>query len=154
MDIIIVGIGGQGTILASKVLCDALVEEGYDVKKSEVHGMSQRGGSVITHVRFSKKKVYSPLIRVNSADIVLSFNEDETRRYSYLAKEDSRVIQLTDEDKKKVFSQSLNMFGLGKLSKLVDVSIDSWYKSFRNNIKKFYDENIKAFEIGRNEGIK
>jgi len=153
MDIIIVGIGGQGTILAGKILCDALVESGYDVKKSEVHGMSQRGGSVITHVRFDKNKVYSPLIRAKSADIVLSFNEDETKRYSYLAKDDARVIQLTDKDKEKVFVKSLNVFGLGKLSTIVEIPYNAWEKSLKSNVKKFYEDNLKAFETGMKEDI-
>ena len=71
-NILLCGVGGQGTILASKILSYALVEAGYDVKMSEIHGMSQRGGSVTTQVRYGKK-VYSPIIGQGSADILVSF---------------------------------------------------------------------------------
>ena len=71
-NIMIVGVGGQGSLLASKLLGNLLVAEGYDVKVSEVHGMSQRGGSVVTYVRFGDK-VYSPLVEEGEADFILSF---------------------------------------------------------------------------------
>ena len=71
-NILMVGVGGQGVILASEILSDVMMRAGYDVKKSEVHGMAQRGGSVSTHVRFGTK-VYSPLIKKGDADILFSF---------------------------------------------------------------------------------
>ena len=71
-NIMIVGVGGQGTLLASKLLGKILVSKGFDVKVSEVHGMSQRGGSVVTYVRWGDK-VYSPIIDRGEADIILSF---------------------------------------------------------------------------------
>ncbi|MDD4010615.1 MAG: indolepyruvate oxidoreductase subunit beta [Sphaerochaetaceae bacterium] len=81
---LIVGVGGQGAILFSKILTEALVEKGYDVKMSEVHGMAQRGGSVSTQVRFGKK-VLSPIIGLGEADILVSLEEMESARYcSYL----------------------------------------------------------------------
>ena len=79
-NILLCGVGGQGTILASKILSYALVEAGYDVKMSEIHGMSQRGGSVTTQVRYGKK-VYSPIIGQGSADILVSFEAMEAYRY-------------------------------------------------------------------------
>lgn len=79
-NILIVGVGGQGTLLASKLLGAAFVEQGYDVKVSEVHGMSQRGGSVVTYVRYGDK-VYSSLIEKGEADIVLSFEQLEAARW-------------------------------------------------------------------------
>lgn len=85
--ILFVGVGGQGTILASKILVQGLLENGYDVKMSEVHGMAQRGGSVSTQVRFGEK-VYSPLIEVGKADAVVSFEKSEAARWlSYLRKD-------------------------------------------------------------------
>ncbi|MDR3280434.1 MAG: indolepyruvate oxidoreductase subunit beta [Synergistaceae bacterium] len=78
--IILVGVGGQGTILASKVLSVGLMRAGYDVKMSEIHGMSQRGGSVTTHVKFGKK-VYSPVINDHEADILVSFEKVEAARW-------------------------------------------------------------------------
>ncbi|QZY56350.1 indolepyruvate oxidoreductase subunit beta [Crassaminicella profunda] len=79
-NILLVGVGGQGIILASKILSQGLISAGYDVKMSEVHGMAQRGGSVTTQVRFGKK-VYSPIIGKGQADIVVSFEKMETLRW-------------------------------------------------------------------------
>ena len=79
-NIMIVGVGGQGSLLASKLLGYLLLKEGYDVKVSEVHGMSQRGGSVVTYVRFGDK-VYSPVIDRGEADYIVSFEELEAARY-------------------------------------------------------------------------
>ncbi len=90
--IILVGVGGQGAILVSKVLTRGLIKAGYDVKMSEVHGMSQRGGSVSTQVRFGEK-VYSPIIGKGQADILVSFEKMEAVRYSdFLKPEGTAVI--------------------------------------------------------------
>ena len=84
-NIMIVGVGGQGTLLASKLLGKMLLSKGYDVKVSEVHGMSQRGGSVVTYVRYGDK-VESPIIDEGESDIILSFELLESARYAkYLA---------------------------------------------------------------------
>lgn len=79
-NILLVGVGGQGTILASKILSTGLVDAGYDVKMSEVHGMAQRGGSVTTQVRYGEK-VYSPIIGLGQADILVSFEKMEACRW-------------------------------------------------------------------------
>ncbi len=82
--VMIVGVGGQGTLLASRILGNVAMAEGFDVKMSEVHGMSQRGGSVVTYVKYGDK-VYSPIISEGEADIILSFEELEAYRWlSYL----------------------------------------------------------------------
>ena len=78
--VVIVGVGGQGTLLASRVLGAAMLNQGYDVKMSEVHGMSQRGGSVVTYVRYGDK-VYSPVIEQGEADVILAFELLEAGRY-------------------------------------------------------------------------
>ena len=78
--IAITGVGGQGIILASNVLSKLALKSGYDVKKSEIHGMSQRGGSVISQVRFGEK-VYSPIIADGQADVIMSFEKVEALRY-------------------------------------------------------------------------
>ena len=90
-NIVICGVGGQGIILASNVLCTAAFAEGNDVKKSEVHGMAQRGGSVITHVRFGRK-VYSPLIEQGTADFILAFEKLEALRYLRYVKPEGMII--------------------------------------------------------------
>ena len=89
--VLFVGVGGQGTILASKILTIGLIEHGYDVKMSEVHGMSQRGGSVSTQVRFGQK-VYSPIIGEGSADILVSFEEMEAARYARFHKKGGKMV--------------------------------------------------------------
>lgn len=89
--VLFVGVGGQGTILASKILTIGLIEHGYDVKMSEVHGMSQRGGSVSTQVRFGQK-VYSPIISEGSADILVSFEEMEAARYARFLKKGGKMV--------------------------------------------------------------
>ena len=88
INILIVGVGGQGTLLASVILGKIALEEGLDVKLAEVHGMSQRGGSVVTHVRISENEVHSPLIEEGGADIIVAFEELEAYRWiSYLKKD-------------------------------------------------------------------
>ena len=93
-NILIVGVGGQGTLLASKLLGAAFVEQGYDVKVSEVHGMSQRGGSVVTYVRFGEK-VYSPVVDLGEADYILSFELLESARWIGYLKKGGRLITNT-----------------------------------------------------------
>ena len=78
--IMIVGVGGQGTLLASRLLGAALLSEGYDVKVSEVHGMSQRGGSVVTYVKYGDK-VASPIVQKGQADLILAFEQLEAARW-------------------------------------------------------------------------
>lgn len=90
-DILIVGVGGQGTLLTSRILADVAVQMGYDVKVSEVHGMAQRGGSVVTQVRFGEK-VYSPIIKKGDADILLAFEKLEAARWLEYLKEDGMVV--------------------------------------------------------------
>ncbi len=89
--ILLVGVGGQGTILASKLLTTGLMEKGYDVKMSEIHGMSQRGGSVSSQVRYGEK-VYSPVIELGGADILVAFEKMEALRWLEFLKPEGKVI--------------------------------------------------------------
>ncbi len=91
INILLVGVGGQGTILATRVLARAAQEAGYDIKVSEIKGMAQRGGSVVTQVRLGEK-VYSPVISESGADIILAFEKMEARRWLPYLKEDGGVI--------------------------------------------------------------
>lgn len=90
-DIILCGVGGQGIILASEIIGDVAVRAGLDVKKSEVHGMAQRGGSVVSHVRIGEK-VYSPIIREGAADLIVSFERMETLRYLHFGKKGVAIV--------------------------------------------------------------
>lgn len=96
VNIMIVGVGGQGTLLASKLLGRVLCNEGYDVKVSEVHGMSQRGGSVVTYVRYGER-VASPIVEIGEADYIISFEKLEAARYAPYLKKDGRIIVNTQE---------------------------------------------------------
>ena len=92
----IVGVGGQGSLLASKLIGNLLVDRGYDVKVSEVHGMSQRGGSVVTYVRFGER-VYSPIIDKGEADFIVSFEKIEAARYASYLSEGGKIIVNTQQ---------------------------------------------------------
>ena len=95
-NVMIVGVGGQGSLLASKLLGKLLLTKGYDIKVSEVHGMSQRGGSVVTYVRFGDK-VYSPIIDKGEADFIVSFEMLEAARYTEFLKPDGKIITNTQQ---------------------------------------------------------
>ena len=92
-NILLVGVGGQGTILASKLLTLGLMEEGYDVKMSEIHGMSQRGGSVSSQVRYGEK-VWSPVIEKGSADMIVSFEKMEALRWLEYLKKTAKLLSI------------------------------------------------------------
>lgn len=91
MNIMVVGVGGQGTLLTSRIIGKTALNAGYDVKLSEVHGMAQRGGSVVTFVRFDKK-VYEPVCEEGSVDILISFERLEALRYAHFLKHDGIMI--------------------------------------------------------------
>lgn len=95
-NIMIVGVGGQGSLLASKLLGYLLLTEGFDVKVSEVHGMSQRGGSVVTYVRFGER-VYSPIIDRGQANVIVSFEKLEAARYVEYLKDGGQILTNTQE---------------------------------------------------------
>lgn len=90
-NILLVGVGGQGTILASKILSEGLVQAGYDVKMSEIHGMSQRGGNVSTQIRFGEK-VYSPIVGKGEADVIVAFEKMEALRWIEYLKPDGKMV--------------------------------------------------------------
>jgi len=96
MNLFLCGVGGQGILLASEVISSACMQAGFDVKQSEVHGMAQRGGSVISHIRFGRK-VYSPLIEAGDADIVVSFEMLEALRYLPYMNSRTKVIVNTQK---------------------------------------------------------
>lgn len=90
--IMIVGVGGQGSLLASKMLGHVVMQAGYDVKVSEVHGMSQRGGSVVTYVKYSDEKVWSPVINEGEADVIISFELLEAARWVGFLKKGGAIV--------------------------------------------------------------
>lgn len=122
--IMIVGVGGQGTLLASRILGNAIISAGYDVKVSEVHGMSQRGGSVITYVKYSDK-VYSPIIDEGEADVVLAFELLEAyRALPYLKKGGKVIVNTQAMDPMPVITGAMKYPEniAEKMAKMVDVT--------------------------------
>lgn len=95
-NVMIVGVGGQGSLLASKLLGRLLLTKGYDIKVSEVHGMSQRGGSVVTYVRYGEK-VYSPIIDKGEADFIVSFELLEAARWTEFLKPGGKIVTNTQQ---------------------------------------------------------
>jgi indolepyruvate ferredoxin oxidoreductase beta subunit len=102
--ILLAGVGGQGILRASDIMCEALMEAGFDVKKSEVHGMAQRGGCVTSHVRYGSK-VYSPLAKPESIDILIAFEKMETLRYLNYLSNDASIIANSE----KIYPPAVNM---------------------------------------------
>jgi indolepyruvate ferredoxin oxidoreductase beta subunit len=94
MNVMIVGVGGQGTLLASRILGNVVIEMGYDVKVSEVHGMSQRGGSVVTYVKYGDA-VYSPVVEKGEADVIISFELLEAARWAVCLKKGGKIVTST-----------------------------------------------------------
>jgi indolepyruvate ferredoxin oxidoreductase beta subunit len=137
-NIFLSGVGGQGTILASNILGEVFLKAGYDVKKSEVHGMAQRGGDVTTHFRFGKK-VYSPLIAYGEADFLVSFELLEALRYINWVKPEGKII---------INQQAI-------LPPAVSLGQIEYPKDVEKTFKKYFKDNawiINGQEIARKLG--
>ena len=160
-NVMIVGVGGQGSLLASKLLGYLLLNEGYDVKVSEVHGMSQRGGSVVTYVRFGEK-VYSPVIDKGEADFIVSFEKLEAARYVEYLKKGGRIVVNTQEiDPMPVITgaasypeagsaKAVNLVLMGILSRYFDIPEEKWISAIEKCVpEKFVEMNKRAFALGR-----
>lgn len=96
-NVLLVGVGGQGTILASKLLIAGLIADGYNVKMSEIHGMSQRGGAVSTHIRFGRENIWSPVVERGSADLLVAFEKLEAARFIEYLRVGGRIV-LSDQE--------------------------------------------------------
>src|SRR6056297_2571907 len=136
-NILLVGVGGQGTILTSKILSQGLLEAGFDVKMAEIHGMSQRGGSVTTQIRYGDA-VYSPVIEKGTADIIVSFERSEALRWLEYLKEDG--ILILNEHQIQPFTVTLDLSEYPK-------DLINEYKGKVKNFKS-YDDFKMAKELG------
>jgi len=149
------GIGGQGVLKASEICSWAALFAGYHVKKSEVHGMAQRGGSVESHVRFGKR-VYSPLVPRGGADILVCFHLEEHPRLEPFLKKDG--VDLVDFLDKAALAMADNPRGLntclvGVLSAKLPIKEEHWIKAIETVFKgKGVEENKKVFLDGRKLG--
>jgi indolepyruvate ferredoxin oxidoreductase beta subunit len=150
VNVLIVGVGGQGVLKTSEVLADVLMREGYDVKQSEVHGMSQRGGSVVSEVRFGEN-VHSPLSPQAGADIVIALDDDEARRAAPRLRESGRLLDAPPELTEQIANpRSRNMAALGRLSRLLDMDREYWHAAIEACLPPgTIEANIAAFEAGR-----
>ena len=173
-NVMIVGVGGQGSLLASKLLGRLLVDEGYDVKVSEVHGMSQRGGSVVTYVRFGDK-VYSPIEKIEAARWVkclkkgdkIIVNTQQIDPMPVIIGAEEYPSNVLDELKEKGVNvddidalalaeqagspKAVNIVLMGRLAHGFDIPYESWLKAIENSVApKFVEMNKKAFELGYN----
>ena len=142
------GIGGQGIIKASELVGWAAMYEGYHVKKSEVHGMSQRGGSVESHVRFGKN-IYSPLVAPGQADFLMCFHEDEHYRLKRFLKKDGQdLVRYLPQLKEMIANpRHMNTALVGVLAAYLPISDASWDKSLKTVFpEKILAENKAVFK--------
>ena len=154
INVIIAGLGGQGVLKASDVLAEAAFRRGFEVKKSEVHGMAQRGGSVSSDIRFGPK-VYSPMVPPGEADFLVvlapdqvEVNRPQLRPAGVLIPPDA--VDLSQLPNRKSFNVAL----LGVLSRhLSDLPEELWFEALRANLpEKLLEANIQAFRVGRGAG--
>ena len=151
-NIVIAGLGGQGVLKASDIVAAVAFGAGLDVKKSEIHGMSQRGGSVTSDVRFGEQ-VYSPMVPPGEADylLVLSPDQVETNRWQLRA-EGKLITPAVIPPGALRDKRSLNVALLGCLSVGLSFSESAWLDALRQNLApKLHATNLQAFEIGRAE---
>lgn len=147
----IAGIGGMGALKAALILGEVMFAEGYDVKKAEVHGMSQRGGSVASDVRFGKE-VVSPIIPENSIDFLISLEPEWSDVHKISLAKGGVVISPDNIDIEKLpTKKALNVALLGVLSKYFDVPESRWFEVLKDLFpEKLHVSNETAFLLGRN----
>ncbi len=149
-NIVIAGLGGQGVLKASDILSEVVFHAGFDVKKSELHGMSQRGGSVSSEVRFGEK-VLSPMVPAGEADYLVVLATDQVENNRQVLRNEGVLITPDDiDDGKLPNKRSVNVALLGVLSRHLDLKEEDWLKAVRDNLpEKLHDVNKQAFALGR-----
>jgi indolepyruvate ferredoxin oxidoreductase, beta subunit len=148
MNILFCGTGGQGVLKSAEIMGWAAIFEGYHVKKSEVHGMAQRGGSVESHLRYGEK-VFSPLIPKGKVDFLVSFHKDEHLRLKDFLKPEGKDL-INYFEKGRHLKIYLNTFLLGALSRYLSIKEENWLKAIDLVFShKNFSENKKVFLEGR-----
>ena len=153
--IVVAGLGGQGVLKSSDILAEALFLTGQDVKKAEVHGMSQRGGSVASDVRFGEK-VWSPMAPPGEADFLVVLSPDQVDVNRHLLREGGVLITPDAVNVDQLANKrSLNVALLGILSAHLDsVSEEAWTTAIRNQLgEKIVSDNLAAFALGRQTAV-
>jgi indolepyruvate ferredoxin oxidoreductase, beta subunit len=148
INILFCGTGGQGVLKASEICGITAMKAGYNVKKSEIHGMAQRGGSVESHLRFGQK-VYSPLITPHSADFLVCFHTGEAlRMHDYLKNDGLDFSHFLGEINKLKHPIYINTYFLGILASQLQIEKDLWIDTLLSILTKDQDGNRKVFEEG------
>lgn len=153
VNVVVAGLGGQGVIKSSDILAEAAFSAGLDVKKAEVHGMSQRGGSVTSDVRFGPE-VLSPMVPPGEADYLVILAPDQVENNRHLLRPDGELIAPDAVDEGKLANKrSLNVALLGVLSRRLDIPETCWLEAIRANLPaKLHEVNEQAFALGRGGG--
>lgn len=151
VNIVIAGLGGQGVLKASDILSGAVFRAGYDVKKSEIHGMSQRGGSVSSDVRFGKK-VFSPMVPPGQADYLVVLAPTQVDVAKPMLKAGGVLIAPGAIDEQRLTNKkSLNVALLGALARHLDLADNLWHAAITAALpEKLHAANLQAFATGRN----
>jgi len=149
-NIVIAGLGGQGVLKASDILASAVFRAGFDVKKSEIHGMSQRGGSVSSDVRFGKK-VFSPMVPPGQADCLVVLSQSQVAVARPMLKADGVLIEPGMIDEARLSNKkSLNVALLGALARHLDLADNLWHAAIQSALpEKLHAANMQAFAVGK-----
>ena len=149
-NVVIAGLGGQGVLTAASILAKVLFRAGFDVKQSEIHGMSQRGGSVSSHVRFGEK-VFSPMVPPGQADFLVVLAADQVDVARPMLKAGGVLVEPSMVDGKQLAGKrSLNVALLGALARHLDVADNLWHAAIAATLpERLHAANWRAFAIGK-----
>ena len=149
-NIVIAGLGGQGVLTASDIVADVALHAGFDVKKSELHGMSQRGGSIASDVRFGRE-VFSPMVPAGEADILVVIDPDQVSVNAAVLSPSGIIVEPSQFPAEKLRNKkSLNVAMLGALSRHLEFSEEAWIAAIRRRLpEKQVEVNLEAFALGR-----
>lgn len=149
INIVVAGLGGQGVVTASDILAEAAFRAGYDVKQSEIHGMSQRGGFVTSDVRFGGK-VLSPMVPAGEADYLVVLSPDQLEAARGCLRAGGGLITTDGVDVSGLTPRNLNIAALGALSARIDIAPEYWLAAIRSHLpERAHADNLRAFEAGR-----
>ncbi len=149
-NIVIAGLGGQGVLTASDIVADVALHAGFDVKKSELHGMSQRGGSIASDVRFGRE-VFSPMVPAGEADFLVVIEPDQLPVNASVLSPSGITLEPSQFPAEKLRNKkSLNVAMLGALSRHLEFSAEAWMAAIRRRLpEKQVEVNLEAFALGR-----
>jgi indolepyruvate ferredoxin oxidoreductase beta subunit len=149
-NIVIAGLGGQGVLTASDIVADVALHAGFDVKKSELHGMSQRGGSVASDGRFGRE-VFSPMVPAGEADFLVAVEPDQIAVNAAVLSPSGIVVEPSQFPTEKLRNKkSLNVALLGVLSRHLEFSEEAWIAAIKRRLpEKLVEVNLEAFRLGR-----